>query len=341
MSGRSTWHRIEVATRYADRVPDVWPVRVEPGHGELLSSWLHRLALANGVPPVEFADTLGQGGGMWSARLDHDFPPDLAERLERHTRSKPGTIKALALEAASTAACYLPLHARGDHRRALWLQFCPTCLADYVAFGYGAIFFKQWREATRVSCLLHRCALHDRCPECSSGIVAFAQSGLVAQHYCARCGFDLRGIEVKRVSARVRRLEGLVNTIVAAERSGLLPCDSEAISHIIRAPETSKTAREALPRLSHRLRLQCYRRLAAFDGVEPSADPEDGPRFFWRRLGLAANGHLGRSGRKSAAHTAARSRGSCRKAGRLPSLATLLRAYADVRGRGPNSRTEA
>lgn len=51
-----------------------WPVEVRPAPGELLSSWLHRLAYANGVPPRYFGAVLGAAGENWSAQLDRHLP---------------------------------------------------------------------------------------------------------------------------------------------------------------------------------------------------------------------------------------------------------------------------
>lgn len=61
---------IEIRERYGDVAPSRWPVSVDPLPDELLSSWVHRLAFANGIAPRSFANVLGLGDGMWSPRLD-------------------------------------------------------------------------------------------------------------------------------------------------------------------------------------------------------------------------------------------------------------------------------
>jgi hypothetical protein len=45
-------------------VSDQWPMIVAPQPDELLSSWLHRLAFANGIAPRPFARVLGLTAGM-------------------------------------------------------------------------------------------------------------------------------------------------------------------------------------------------------------------------------------------------------------------------------------
>lgn len=58
----STAPRIYVspARRYSVAAGHRWPVEVRPAPGELLSSWLHRVAHANGVPPRYFGAVLGR-----------------------------------------------------------------------------------------------------------------------------------------------------------------------------------------------------------------------------------------------------------------------------------------
>ena len=57
----SSAQRITVspARRYRVAAGHRWPVDVRPAPGELLSSWLHRVAHANGVPPRYFGAVLG------------------------------------------------------------------------------------------------------------------------------------------------------------------------------------------------------------------------------------------------------------------------------------------
>ncbi|RWX59001.1 hypothetical protein EN780_35465, partial [Mesorhizobium sp. M4B.F.Ca.ET.089.01.1.1] len=68
-----------------DVAQDRWPVSVDPLPDELLSSWLHRLSLANGIAPRSFAGVLGLGNGMWSPRLDLDLPRHVAVLLADQT----------------------------------------------------------------------------------------------------------------------------------------------------------------------------------------------------------------------------------------------------------------
>jgi hypothetical protein len=63
MRSQETGFAIEVRQRYRDVVQDRWPAAIAPQPDELLSSWLHRLAIANGVAPRSFRGILGLGVG--------------------------------------------------------------------------------------------------------------------------------------------------------------------------------------------------------------------------------------------------------------------------------------
>ena len=95
----STAPRITVspARRYGVAAGRHWPVEVRPAPGELLSSWLHRVAHANGVPPRYFRAVLGVAGETWSAQLDRHLPDAVRRLLLDHTSICPEEIDGLCL----------------------------------------------------------------------------------------------------------------------------------------------------------------------------------------------------------------------------------------------------
>lgn len=175
---------IELRERYGNVVSDRWPVSIDPFPDELLSSWLHRLAIANGIAPRSFASVLGLGDGMWSSRLDLVLPRHVAVLLGHRTKMPHDTILKMTMTGGALAPLLLPLRENARRNRSTWMQYCPSCLA-----GDATPYFRrQWRIASRVSCFEHGRGLRDRCPACRSGIATFNQDGLLPQHYCARCG---------------------------------------------------------------------------------------------------------------------------------------------------------
>lgn len=179
---------ISIGERYRDVVSERWPIIVPAQPDELLSSWLHRLAYANGVAPRAFARVLGLSAGMWSASLDLRLPTDVANLLCAHTDISPQQLSAMMLSHAMPMQLLLPLRNTGRLKGSTWLQFCSRCLAE----DAQPYFRRRWRLATRITCTRHGYRLRDRCPSCQSGIAVFDQTKLAPQHYCVGCGYDLR-----------------------------------------------------------------------------------------------------------------------------------------------------
>ena len=85
------------AERYESAAGSRWPVSIMPAPGELLSSWLHRLAYANGIPPHYFGALLGAPGQNWSTRLDRALPDRILRLLGEHTHIPLEDITALTV----------------------------------------------------------------------------------------------------------------------------------------------------------------------------------------------------------------------------------------------------
>ena len=114
---RPTEISIAPAQRYASVAGSRWPVRITPAPGELLSSWLHRLAYANGIPPRYFGALLGTTGENWSARLDRALPDRILHLLEEHTRIPLEDIAALTVAPDPLPGCVFPCD-QGPNRSA-------------------------------------------------------------------------------------------------------------------------------------------------------------------------------------------------------------------------------
>ena len=90
---------------------------IDPQPDELLSSWLHRLAIANGVASRWFAGVLGIGEGMWSARLDHRVPDDVATLLKQQGDVATEALSAMTMEGRVLTPLLLPLREKAGRNR--------------------------------------------------------------------------------------------------------------------------------------------------------------------------------------------------------------------------------
>ena len=201
--------------------------------------------------------------------------------------AEDGVLAAMVLTRAMPRSLLLPLRRTGpqntnDRTRSTWVQFCPRCLAN----DASPYLRRHWRLATRVSCFDHGCALRDRCPACRSGLAAFDQRTVTAQHFCARCGFDLRLSPKASITVSARRVERLIDRIRCQTEisgklvAGLLPTPSG----IGGAP--GKT----LSDLSTATRIRCLERLLVrADLCWAEGEERDGA--LWHRLARSAQDH--------------------------------------------------
>ncbi|NTI26761.1 TniQ family protein (plasmid) [Rhizobium rhizogenes] len=278
---------VAIRARYDEVVSDRWPVFVRPQPGELLSSWAHRLAFANGIAPRSFGRVLGFSGGMWSPSLDMNFQSDAVTILSIYTGISLPQLFTMSLKGSPLKRLLLPLRDDGRRRGSAWLQFCPQCLADD-AHPY---FRRQWRLATRISCPHHRCGLRDRCPSCRSRIAAFNQVELVPQHFCVACAFDLRQASKVSVSPSVRSLDQCLNDICRLEAITGSLLNNSLIRRLLAVPDFCRQYPAAsLVSLSTSARIRCFVRLA----MRPNdwlIEDDDAVVALWRRSILSADGH--------------------------------------------------
>lgn len=278
---------IEIRERYGDVAGNRWPVLVDPLPDELLSSWLHRLAFANGTALRAFAGVLGLSERMWSPRLDLRLPHHVATLFCHQTGRATEEISAMTMSGFAMAALLLPLRDNAHRKRSTWLQYCPQCLASDEA----PYFRRQWRLASRVSCFVHGCGLRDRCPACHAGIATFDQGELVPQHFCARCGFDLRAAPKALVKASARRLERAIADICRVESGTGSAATSDVVSRVLRAPAVAGIgSASTLKNLSTAARIRCFQLLAA-KSLDWLVTDKDAATTHRRRMIRVAGSH--------------------------------------------------
>lgn len=184
-----------------------WPAHPQPLPDELLSSWLVRIAHANGLKLQTFCDQVfGKERQLWNRDIDRLAPDWLIRKLHAHTGASLQAARHTTLSAyrgrlfrqrqlSGQLRWILPLRVFHRKRLGFGVQFCPKCLAE----DAEPYFRRRWRVAFYTFCPRHDVLLGDRCPRCGAP-VAFhrrelghpqtTDSGPMA--LCHACDYDLR-----------------------------------------------------------------------------------------------------------------------------------------------------
>lgn len=182
------------------------PMHPQPQQDEILSSWMVRLAFANGFPLHTFySNLLSYKASIWNRDIDRHPPMALLKVLESHTRNSIEALQALTLNSyegllfeqlpiTGDAPWLLPAGVFHRTRLRAGMQFCPLCLQnDPVPY-----FRRSWRLALYSVCKHHNCLMHQCCPSCNSPVI-FHRHGIGrskeipddALRLCHFCGFYL------------------------------------------------------------------------------------------------------------------------------------------------------
>lgn len=156
----------------------LWPAHPKPEPDELLSSWLIRLAAANGQKLHTFCAISFPGVHLWNRDLDKgctaSFLQVMAERsgeTEEHVRKTAlRSFEGVLYERHNSngnSQWILPVGVYRRTRRAYGLQYCPACLQD----DREPYFRKQWRLACMTVCTKHKLCLQDHCTSCFSPVI--------------------------------------------------------------------------------------------------------------------------------------------------------------------------
>ena len=136
MSEHSVWIEIQSA------IKNRWPIRVNIIPGEVMSSWLTRLAEANGVSLQLLCWETWPGRHLLTKDLDRTAPNDVVETLSMKTGFAVPEIQQMTIQSMEGALfedCssgsarlpwILPVHLRTD--RGNGIQYCSDCLKEGV-----------------------------------------------------------------------------------------------------------------------------------------------------------------------------------------------------------------
>lgn len=184
----------------------IWPVHPAPLKGELMSSWMVRLAHLNGCRVYPFySQYFGKDKAIWNRDIDRHAPEWLIDGLSEWTRVSTDIIRTTILRSYESylferhnpngnTKWILPLGIFHRTRKCPGLQYCPICLSEDVV----PYFRKEWRLASSTVCQKHGVILHDRCQSCGSPVV-FTRVDMHQKNWrarsidvCSFCGVSLR-----------------------------------------------------------------------------------------------------------------------------------------------------
>lgn len=187
--------------------PMILPVHPHPLSDELLSSWMIRLARANGYKVHSFyASYFGRARQIWTRDVDHHAPDWLLEGLSQRTGTSVEQLKGTTLRAYESIVFeafqdhgvtrfVMPLSIYHRTHRAFGQQFCPACLEE----DKEPYLRRSWRLALLVVCTKHRVLLQDRCGKCGNPLAPHRADMTTRHSFPARgdirtCGFCRRSV---------------------------------------------------------------------------------------------------------------------------------------------------
>ncbi|NJD33673.1 MAG: TniQ family protein [Betaproteobacteria bacterium] len=183
-----------------------WAAHPRPYADELLSSWIVRVAHANGLKLQTFCHIEFGEFEIWNRDIDRQAPEWLLQRLAARSGRAFAEVWNMTL-AGYESRLYYRRHSNGQQRwilplqtvarspKGFGLQYCPACLAADAA----PYFRRAWRVALYTFCPLHRILMADRCPGCDSPVALHRLDvgrsdvyGAEPLSLCWNCGFNLR-----------------------------------------------------------------------------------------------------------------------------------------------------
>lgn len=184
----------------------IWPAHPKPLPDELLSSWIVRVAQANGIKLQTLSWMLfGNARSPWNRDVDRSAPKWLLKAICEHTGTNYWDAYRTTLTAyrnklfprrqsAGQLRWILPVRTHGMAREGYGQQFCPQCLTE----DQTPYFRKFWRVALVTFCPMHQVMLYDACPSCGVPVVFHRRDfGLEIEKagpicVCYACRFDFR-----------------------------------------------------------------------------------------------------------------------------------------------------
>lgn len=206
----------------------LWPAHPKPLPDELLSSWIVRVAQANGIKLQTLCWMLfGNARSPWNQDADRSAPKWLLKTMCQHTGTNYWdayhttlttyrTILYQGRRRSGQLRWILPVRTYAMSRKGYGQQFCPQCLAE----DQTPYFRKAWRVALFTFCPRHRLMLHDACPSCGVPL-AFHRSDFGVEQKktrpissCYACGSDFRAASTVEPNFSSKEVEKLFSEML-------------------------------------------------------------------------------------------------------------------------------
>jgi len=197
----------------------ILPCTFHPSEGELLSSWLVRLAQAHRIKVESLCRHLWPQLTLWKRDLDKLAPAVVLGTLATRTLTPSRRILETTLAPVSErltgvplltgqgpTTWLMPLQIRHRTHRGHGLDYCPRCLQQD---GVAPYYRTSWRLAFHVVCPTCGIYMQEGCPACGAPIIFFrldigrkSASADQLLSTCFQCAFDLRQAPTKAVSSQ-------------------------------------------------------------------------------------------------------------------------------------------
>ena len=192
----------------------VLPAHPQPKTDEIFSSWLCRIAQANGLKLHTLEVQLwGREKQIWTRDIDRSVDDETLKRIASLCgtsleRAFDTTLRGLEGKlfkklVMGNSPWVLPAAIYHRTRKRPFMQFCPACLAN----DRTPYYRRTWRLALCTFCDEHNVMLHDRCPQCEAPVMFYRQelgdrwsTDIQSLTLCTSCAFDLKDAARVRVS---------------------------------------------------------------------------------------------------------------------------------------------
>lgn len=224
----------------------VLPIHPQPKDDEIFSSWLCRIAHANGLKLHTLEVQLwGRKKQIWTRDIDRSID----EHTLASVASLSGTELARARETClvslegklferlvtkTNSDWILPVGIFHRKRRRHGMQFCPLCLAS----DQSPYYRRSWRLALSTFCIEHDVLLHECCPSCSAPVMFYRQElgdrwmcQVKSFTLCTTCGFDLKHAPVSRAAVMDPAAYTALKSQRCALGQGWLPNENGALQY--------------------------------------------------------------------------------------------------------------